>query len=406
MEKVKVGIFGARRGAELVRILALIPNADFVAICGRAATTGRVVTRAKEYGFTVTAYEDFDSFIQHDMDAVILANYAHEHAPYAIQAMKAGKHVLSECFACANMKEAVELVEAVEETGKVYNLLERFCYNAAILNMKKSYQADEIGNALSMYGTYTHNVAGLWPSATRGDRNHWRNQMASTSYTTHAVGPALFVTGHRPVTVIGVESAQSAAMKNLGYPAGAAGYIIAKMDNGGVLNAGCEFLGGHGTACCLMGERGTLEFGRRSYDGLSKLALPTAVTSRQMFEFVNDKSPELDGIPRQVHADDFICVSRWVRQIMGEEVETVDVYMGVEMSILGLLAFKSIVNGSIPVTVPNLRNKDERDAYREDTFCMFKEIGGNMYTPSNAAQEDTTEIPDEVYGRVKALCEE
>ena len=34
-----------------------------------------------------------DDFILHDMDAVVLANYANEHAPFAIRAMRLGKHV-------------------------------------------------------------------------------------------------------------------------------------------------------------------------------------------------------------------------------------------------------------------------------------------------------------------------
>ena len=67
-----------------------------------------------------TNYDNFDDFIKHDMDAVVLANYANEHAPFAIRAMKLGKHVFSEVLPVQTMKEAVELIEAVEETGMLY----------------------------------------------------------------------------------------------------------------------------------------------------------------------------------------------------------------------------------------------------------------------------------------------
>lgn len=49
------------------------------------------------------------------MDAVVLANYANEHAPFAIKCLNAVKHVYSEVLPVQNMKEAVELIEAIEK---------------------------------------------------------------------------------------------------------------------------------------------------------------------------------------------------------------------------------------------------------------------------------------------------
>ena len=69
------------------------------------------------------------------------------------------------------------------------------------------------------------------------------------------------------------------------------------------------------------------------------------------------------------------------------------------MCIPGILAYKSIVNGNNSVDVPNLRNKSERDAYRNDTFCTFKHIAGDQYVPNNIHRPD--DIPDSVYEEVK-----
>lgn len=74
------------------------------------------------------------------MDAVVLANYANEHAPLAIRAMRAGKHVFSEVLPVQNLKEAVELIEAVEETGMTYCYGENYCYMPAPKAMKKLYR--------------------------------------------------------------------------------------------------------------------------------------------------------------------------------------------------------------------------------------------------------------------------
>ena len=58
------------------------------------------------------------------MDAVILANFANEHAPYAIRLLNSGRHVASEVLAVKDMAEAVALTVAVEQSGEVYAYLE------------------------------------------------------------------------------------------------------------------------------------------------------------------------------------------------------------------------------------------------------------------------------------------
>ena len=72
--------------------------------------------RAK--GREVTLYTDYGKLLEHDLDAVILANYYHEHAPFAIRALEAGKHVMSECAACHTLAEGVALIRAVEKSKK------------------------------------------------------------------------------------------------------------------------------------------------------------------------------------------------------------------------------------------------------------------------------------------------
>ena len=60
----------------------------------------------------VSSYTDYEEFLNHDMDAVVLANYFHEHAPFAIRALKADKHVMSETSACHTLGEGVALARA------------------------------------------------------------------------------------------------------------------------------------------------------------------------------------------------------------------------------------------------------------------------------------------------------
>ena len=41
--------------------------------------------------YELDSAEDFDAFLSHEMDLVVLANYANAHAPFAVKALKAGK---------------------------------------------------------------------------------------------------------------------------------------------------------------------------------------------------------------------------------------------------------------------------------------------------------------------------
>lgn len=80
---------------------------------------------------------------------------------------------------------------------------------------------------------------------------------------------------------------------------------------------------------------------------------------------------------------------------------SVDVYQAVDMGICGILAYRSILNGNAPVKVPNLRNKEERDAYRNDNACTNPEIAGDQLLPVSSYPDP--HIPDEVYERVAEL---
>lgn len=125
--KIRIGVFGAFRGKTMIQVLAYHPDAALVAVCDRhRPLLDEVGKLAEEAHIQVALYEDFEEFFQHDMDAVVLANYANEHAPYAIRLLRAGRHVLSEVLPCQTMAEAVALIEAVEESGKVYAYAENY----------------------------------------------------------------------------------------------------------------------------------------------------------------------------------------------------------------------------------------------------------------------------------------
>ena len=236
MKKVRIGVLGAYRGSSMINYCKRADNAELVAICDKSPEALEAQRKTAD-GLNITFYENFEDFIRHDMDAVVLANYANEHAPFAIRAMKLGLHVFSEVLPCQTMKEAVELVETVEETGKIYAYGENYCYMPAPYEMKKLYRQGKIGEFEYGECEYIHNCESIWPSITYGERNHWRNNMYSTFYCTHSLGPIIHMTGLRPVSVIGFEGVRNERNLRTGAKSGQFGIEMVTLENGGIIKS-------------------------------------------------------------------------------------------------------------------------------------------------------------------------
>ena len=187
MKKVKIGVIGVGRGRTMIDYCKQANNATLVAICD--FQTELLEKAKKEIGDEVAYYTSYDEFLKHDMDAVVLANYATQHAPFAIKALKANKHVLSEVLPVQTLSEAVSLVEAIESSNLIYAYAENYCYMPAPKEMKKLYKEGKLGSFEYGECEYIHNCAPIWPHITYGDKNHWRNHMYATFYCTHSIGP-------------------------------------------------------------------------------------------------------------------------------------------------------------------------------------------------------------------------
>ena len=137
MDKIRVGVIGVGRGKGFVRGAGPHLGMELVALCD----TWEERLRQLGAELKVATYTDYDKFLEHDMDAVILANYFHEHAPFAVKALRAGKHVMSETAACFTLAEGVALVEAVEKSGQIYMFADNYPYMVFNQEMRRLYQA-------------------------------------------------------------------------------------------------------------------------------------------------------------------------------------------------------------------------------------------------------------------------
>lgn len=408
MEKVKIGVVGARRGGSMIEYCLTAPHAEVVAICDiRQELIDEWKAKSPD---TVTFYKDYDEFLTHDMDAVVLANYATEHAPFAIKALKAGLHVYSEVLPARTLKEAVELVETVEETGNIYAYGENYCYMRAPYEMKRLYKEGKIGEIDYAECEYFHNCEKDWAYLTFGDPDHWRNHVFSTFYCTHSLGPIIHITGLRPVSVIGLESAFNQRRKRVGSHAANFGLEIVTLENGAIVKSGHGSLYKRSIWYSVSGSKGRMESER--YDALgSETNYVYLNVDEYEAQYEGDKieryQPELadEEFTKAGHGgSDAAIMWNFIEKIRGNEnADIIDVYEAMDMFLPGIFAFRSILNGNRAEKIPNFRIKEERDLYRNDVTCTDRKIAGDMYVaPSGKGYE---EIPMEVYDKVRETFE-
>ena len=412
MKKVRIGVMGVYRGNSMIKYCKLAENAELVAICDKWEE-GLEEAKKENEGLDIAYYNNFEDFIKHDMDAVVLANYANEHAPFAIASMKAGKHVFSEVLPCQTMKEAVELVEAVEATGKIYAYGENYCYMTAPYEMRRLYREGKIGELEYAEGEYIHNCESIWPDITYGDKDHWRNNMYSTFYCTHSLGPIVHITGLRPVSVVGIESKMNERHMRVGAKNSIVGIEMVTFENGGIAKSIHGGLYKNSIWYSMYGAKGKMECAREnvgagsvdriycSFDDYSGQYKKSGLYDTYLPE------RELDEVAKSFgHGkSDFYTMYNFAQKVLGDKnADIIDVYEALDMFLPGMFAYRSILAGGIPMDIPNLRNKDEREKWRNDTACTDPKVAGDMLLPT--MKGGTPEIDDAVYDRMKAIWEE
>jgi predicted dehydrogenase len=409
--KITVGVFGARRGSDLMHSFAAHPDARIVAVCDKyKPALDRIKKRAAEMGAPVACYTDADRFFNHDFDAVVLTNYATEHAPWAVKALRSGRHVLSEVLAVQTLAEAVELVEAVEASRKVYAYSENYCYFRSTLEMRRLYRRGDLGEFQHGEGEYVHNCESIWPQIAYGDPHHWRNLMYSTFYCTHSLGPLVHITGTRPVRVIGIETPNTGAA--FGELGGTSAMEICQMSNGATvksLHAVHLKREPHSIWYAVYGTKGMAESDRWGdrFEAVN-LYLENDGGTRRERHWI-PAWPAGSGAPgaADTHGGgDFYAVHFFLEKVLGRSsaAESIDVYEALDMSVPGILAYKSILAGNAPFEVPDFRKKFIRERYRGDNFTVDPKIAGANAAPS--CSFGVPKIPKSVYAHQRRLYKE
>lgn len=416
MERIRIAVFGATRGLEICKKAGLFRRADVkvTAVCDfYAPMLERFKKGAEAEGAYGIAYlSDPESLFGVPSDAVIICNYATEHAPWAIRFLKSGRHVLCELMPMQALSEAVELVETVEKTGLIYNYAENYCFMEPVLEMRRLYEAGELGDVMAAEAVFINDLSHNWPRLTHGDPNSWRNYAPSTFYCTHSIGPLMYVTGRRAVRVNGMEIPTHPTLRSMGARAGSAAIELMQLSGGGMAkslhgNLKRPYVPHYSIFC----ENGSAETDKYDFNKLHVVReypfeRNNTYGDYSHSEYYAKPLTERADLPEELGHSIYYMMECFLGSIRGDEARArgaIDVYRAMDMALPGFLAYRSILSGGQPFDVPDFRIAEEREKYRLDTACTDPNVAGDKLLPIKSGEP--TEVPEGAYDRCREMFE-
>ncbi|MBF9252831.1 Gfo/Idh/MocA family oxidoreductase [Pontibacter sp. 172403-2] len=179
-KKINIAIIGLGFGAEFIPIYQKHPDANMYAICQR--TQSKVDEIGDAFGIE-KRYTDYNELLKDpDVDAVHINTPIQNHAAQSLAALRAGKHVACTVPMATTVEECRQIVEAVQETGLTYMMMETVVYSREFLFVKEMYEKGELGKIQFLRASHQQEMAG-WPG-------YWEG-LPPMHYATHCVGPVL-----------------------------------------------------------------------------------------------------------------------------------------------------------------------------------------------------------------------
>jgi len=155
--------------------------------------------RLKEFK-SIKILEGFEDLLDiKELDAVIIASPPQYHADQTVTALESDLHVFSEVPMAIHDKDINRIINAEDESGKVYQLGENSCFFPEVLFAAELTSTGQIGKPVYVEAEYLHDVTYRWREQGFGDIDTPRvdswYQLFDPMMYAHAIGPAQFALG-------------------------------------------------------------------------------------------------------------------------------------------------------------------------------------------------------------------
>ncbi len=153
MKRIRAGVIGMGFiGPAHIEALRRLPNVDVMAL----ADADQAAADAKAAGLAVPdAYGDYRALLaKSDIDVVHICTPNHLHAPMAMDALNAGKHVVCEKPLAMDVKEGEALVSLAAKKALVNAVHFNIRYYPLMRQAKLMREKGELGSILAVHGSY------------------------------------------------------------------------------------------------------------------------------------------------------------------------------------------------------------------------------------------------------------
>ena len=357
MEKkvVKIGVVGMRRGRDVISNVVDDENIVLRAICDKdpdRLASAKKYFEEERHVKDLLCFDSLEDILASDIDAVYLATDATLHAGHAILAMEAGKHVISEIPAIDSIEDARKLKEAANAHPNVkYMVGENCCYWEFIQTWKKMYDDGKFGQAVYAESEYLHagDITKINPDDYK--KAHWRHSYNAIKYLTHNLGPLLYIMNDRCVSVTCMEPDVRYNPYKTGAETGVALFKTAKGAVIRILICFGAYVGfDHNFRIC--GTLGSIET-----DNIANLVDATSYAKLAeipgTFEAKMEIPVRLGERNAAGHGGaDAKMMRAFVDCIINDTKPPLDIDLGIAMSIPGIYAHESALQGGMPIEIP------------------------------------------------------
>lgn len=361
---LRIGIVGGRFGAQFY--WHEHPNCRVTAVCD--IRDDRLEHLKKTYRCDA-GYKNFKDLIaDKNVDAVGVFTPAPLHVYMSVEAMKAGKHVISAVPACMNEEEGVELLDTVKKTGMIYMMAETSYYHKEIISCRQWVRENKFGEIFYSEAEYHHDGLQNLMFEANGLPS-WRHGFPPMHYPTHCTGMIIPVTGERltEVTATGWGDEDEILRTNLyenpfwsetamfktsgGHSARVAVYW--KVASGGTERS--QFLGSD--MSCYMHRPGDVPamIARREKGVVKKNQYDESRIVTEPFEAPDhyEMLPEPLRHPSGHGGSHTFITHEFVLAVLTQRQPEVDIYEALAYTIPGIYAHQSAMQGGTTLKIPD-----------------------------------------------------
>lgn len=359
---LKIGIVGLNRGLVYLRAIGELKDATITAVCD--IDKKKADTAGKKYDIPNIFY-DYDSLIESDVDAIVVATPITLHKEHVIKALNAGKHVLSEVICATTVEDCKELYTAVKNSDKKYMMAENYCYIKPVTIVENMVNAGKLGDIYYAESVYLKDFAEYHPDFP--NIGGWRQPTyfgrKGHTYITHSIGPLLNIMRDKVVSVTALGAGNMYDM-----PADNMCSLLCRTEKGGLICLRSSFVSPRpdnityysfqGTKGCYQGPQGETDYHKIHFrNELSPGEWRNVYEFEEYFpddiSVENSKKLPLDNDSYAVYDSGFVnMLQAFIDCINNETKPPIDIDMAINWTLTGLLSGDSVEKGGETVDIP------------------------------------------------------